>query len=385
MGGSESGKFIKTIIVILAFLFLFSAGAGSQVAGEGKETSTATLEERENALLLQAELGEEEKQLIVELLNWDLKIEAAGLEQERLLQEIPLQKEMLATAEVQLAQNRVALEEGKARLGRWINHIYRYGALTYLDVVLGASDFNDFVERAEMVGIIIASQAKMLDEVHSFTVMVREQAAAISRTHEELLIKSENLSFQYKEMETSRAGREGFLASLRAQSSDLAARVARSETQWYSSLNSLHYLLANLHTLPLYNLTPGKTELTFSGLRLEYSDEEINRKLSEIGDANLAGFSVRSYSGRFTVTGPASQAGGPDFRVEGNFQMQGDGKVRYQPEILTLAGVPVGREVLGYVSSESGMVIDAGAYLDSFILSGINIEEGRIVITLAFK
>ncbi|WP_421071645.1 coiled-coil domain-containing protein [Pelotomaculum propionicicum] len=361
--------------------FIFLAGAG----GEGMEPGAATLKDRENALQQQAGLGEEEKQLVIELLNWDVKIETARLEQERLRREIPLQEETLAALEIQLEQSRAALEEGRARLGRWINHLYRCGALTYLDVVLGAADFDDFIERAEMVGIILASQAKMLDEVRGFTIAVRENAEAVRQTHEELTIKSRELDGRLQEMEAARAGREEFLGDLRVRSADLASRVAQAETQWYNSLNSLHYLLANLHTLPLYNLSPVSSEITFSGLRLVYSDEEINKNILKIGDANLAGFSVRCYPGRFTVTGPAALPGGPDFIVEGHFQMLDGGKIRYQPVALTLAGVPVSREVLGYVSSESGMVIDAGAYLESFRLSGVSIEEGRLVINLAFK
>jgi hypothetical protein len=135
----------------------------------------------------------------------------------------------------------------------------------------------------------------------------------------------------------------------------------------------------------LYTLTPDKTELTRSGLRLEFSDQELNRKLAEMGDANLAGFSVRCYPGRFTVSGPASDQGGPDFVVEGNFLLAEDERVGFVPENLTLAGMPVSREVLGYLSSESGMVIDYGAYIETFRLSAIDIEDGKIVIILGFK
>ena len=291
----------------------------------------------------------------------------------------------LAAMEVQLGQSRVQLEEGYARLGRWLDHLYRYGAVTYLDVVLGASDFIDFIERAEMVGMIVNSQLEILDEVQSFAAAVREQAAAVRQAHGELSAKSAGLALRLKEMETARAGREEFLANLRQQSSGLASRVVQAETQWYRSLNSLHYLLANIQSLPLYTLAPDKTELTRSGLRLEFSDQALNSKLAEMGDANLAGFSVRCYPGRFTVAGPAADPGGPDFVVEGNFVLSEDERVRFVPENLTLADAPVSREVLGYLSSESGMVIEYGAYLESFRLSAIDIEEGKIAITLGFK
>lgn len=380
--GGPAGKLTKIIIMVLVFsLFLFLAGAG----GEINEPGTAALEDRESALQIQAGLAEEENQLVIELLDWDVKIETARLEQERLQREIPQLEEQLKSSEVQLAQSSAELEAGRARLGRWINHLYRHGHLTYLEVVLGAADFNDFIERAEMVGIILASQARMLDEVRSFTAAVREKSEAVRQTHEGLSMKNQELDVRLKEMKTARSGREEFLGDLRVRSADLADRVAQAEKQWYGSLNSLHYLLANLRALPLYNLTPEDSQVTFSGLRLEYSDEEINKKLSEIGDANLDGFYVRCYPGRFTVTGPAGSPGGPDFIVEGNFQMLEEGRVRYVPENLTLAGVPVSQVVLGFVSSDSGVVIDTGAYIESFKLSGIDIEEGKLIINLAFK
>jgi hypothetical protein len=226
---------------------------------------------------------------------------------------------------------------------------------------------------------------KIIDEVQSFAEAVQEQVTAVRQTRDELSAKSAELAVRLHEMEQARAGREAFLAELRRQSSDLAVKVAAVETQWYNSLYSLHYLIVNLNSLPLYTLSPDKSELTRSGLRLEFSDQEINRKLAEMGDANLAGYSVRCYPGRFTVAGPASEQGGPDFVVEGNFLLAEDERVRFVPENLTLEGVPVSREVLGYLSSESGMVIDYGAYVEAFRLTAIDIEEGKIAITLGFK
>jgi peptidoglycan hydrolase CwlO-like protein len=383
--GIGSGKFFKKFAAVFAFtLLLIAAGAADRVGGQ-EGMLGASLEDRESALSQQAGLNEQEKALVAQLLDWDVQIESARVEQERLQREIPMLDAQLAALEAQLAHSRVQLEEGFVRLGRWLDHLYRYGAVTYLDVVLGASDFIDFIERTEMVGMIVNSQLSILDEVQGFAAAVWEQAAAVKQTHEELSAKSAGLALRLKEMEAARDGREEFLAMLRQQSSGLASRVVQAETQWYRSLNSLHYLLANLNSLPLNTLAPDKTELTRSGLRLTFSDQALNSKLAEMGDANLAGYSVRCYPGRFTVAGPAADPGGPDFVVEGNFVMAEDERVRYVPENLTLAGVPVSREVLGYLSSESGMVIDYGAYLETFRLSAVDIEEGKIIITLGLK
>jgi hypothetical protein len=71
---------------------------------------------------------------------------------------------------------------------------------------------------------------------------------------------------------------------------------------------------------------------------------------------------VRCYTGRFNGDRAGKYAGRARIHNGRAFSNDGGGKVRYQPETLTLAGMPVSREVLVYVSSESGMVIDAGVY-----------------------
>lgn len=372
----------KTIVFLILILLTLSAGAGSRAGGEGTP-GIASLEEREKALARQAKLEEREKELTAELLAWDIKIESARKDQERLRMEIPLLESALTGAESGLAESRVLLEEGYEWLGKWVNNLYRYGPVAYLEVLVGAADFNEFVEKAEMVKIIIISQVKMLDEVRYLIDRIQAQISAIKQARNELAVKNEVLSIQIKEMEAAKTGREELLAGLKQQSTDLAERVVQAEKYWYHSLNSLHYLLTHLDSFPWYSLVPETLAFTGKGLLLEYSDQEINRKLNEIGDANLTGLSVHIYPGRFSISGPAAVLGGPDFMLDGNLVLAGEGKVRFQPENLILAGKPVSREVLDFVSSESGMAADFGEAMPGYNLSEVRAEEGKIVILLS--
>jgi len=340
-----------------------------------------TLEERRQALADQASLAERERELAAELLAWDVKIEAARREQERLRQEIPAVERSLAGAEAGLAESGARLDGGMERLGRWVNFLYRYGAVSYLEVLLGAVDFNQFVERAEMVGMIIAGQVRMLDEVREAVALKREQALALERARAELAAKSSLLAENLKEMEEAKAGRGAFLAEIGQQSAVLAAKVARTETLWYRSLDSLHYLLTHLDVLPWRKLKPDKVAFTGKGLRLEVSEGVINRTFFEEGDAKLAGLSVRCAPGLFTISGEAPEGAG--FRLDGNFVPAREGKVRFQPQNMYLAGTPVSREVVGFVSSERGMAMDFGGYLHGYCIAGVRAEERKLVVTLA--
>ncbi len=356
----------------------------SRAGGEGN-TAVSSLEEREQDLARQTELGEREKELTNELLIWDVKIESAWQEQEKLQREIPALEAALTAAETELSGSRVQLAEGYDRLGQWVNSLYRHGPAVYLEVLVGASDFNQFVERAGKVKIILAAQVKILEEVRNLADLVQDQVNAIKQTRAEVTAKNEALSAQLKEMEAAKTGREQFLAELRQQSAALTERVILAEKHWYHSLNYLQYLLAHLDSFPWHSLAPENIALTGRGLRLAYSDQEINRKLAESADVNLGALSVRSYPDRFSISGPATASGGLDFNLSGNFLLSGQGKVRFQPTSLVLAGAPVSGELLGFVSAESGMVLDFGGALPGYTLTEVLVEEGRLVVWLAPK
>lgn len=128
-------------------------------------------------------------------------------------------------------------------------------------------------------------------------------------------------------------------------------------------------------------MSPDKSYLTIQGLRLEFSEHEINRTFFEQGDANLAGLSVRVTPNLFTISG-ASLSGSADFRMDGNFVPDREGKVHFQPEKMSLAGLPVSRETLGFISMERGLTINFGGSLNGYGLSEIRAEEGRLVVLL---
>ncbi len=368
------------MITFLLALCLLSAPAERRAAGEGP--GAASPEERLGALARQAELGQREKELAAELLDWNIKIENARLEQEQLLREIPLAERSLAEAETGLEDSRVRLDEGRETLGRWVNILYRYGPEPYFKVILGAKSFNEFVERTGEISMVISAQVKLLDEVRSRTVRLEEQLLARRQAQALLEEKNASLAGRIQEMDVCRAGRETFLLGLKEQSADLAESIVQKETFLYRSLNSLQYLLTHLDSLPWYSLTPENLSPAGKKIRLEFKDQEVNRIFFGQGDAALAGLSVRCAPGLFSISGPAAP-GSADFQIEGNFEPEGEGRVRFRPERMYLSGVPVSGEVLGFVSGEGLLGIDLGSFLQGYHLSEVWAEEGRLVVILA--
>lgn len=92
----------------------------------------------------------------------------------------------LADTEKQIADMQVKLKEEQAKLEKRekvfqvrIRDIYMHGQLSYLDVVLGAKDFNDFANRVDLLRRVIAAD---MDLIHS----IRQQRDEIQQVQQEL-------------------------------------------------------------------------------------------------------------------------------------------------------------------------------------------------------
>ena len=162
-------------------------------------------------------------------------------------------------------------------------------------------------------------------------------------------------------MDHHKAGREAFLKELE-QSASLAEKLLRRKPS-FPFLDSLQYLLQHLDSLPWHSLTPDTFSLAGKRMRLEFKDQEVNRVFFGQGDPALAGLSVHCTPGLFSISGTAAAgAAGVDFKIEGNFELRGKGRVAFQPSQMYLSGVPVSSKVLGFIAGEELLEIDFGSF-----------------------
>jgi len=173
-----SGKRI-IVFALLQVFCLLAAPPGKQASSEGEAPGATNPEERLEALARQAELARREGELAAELLDWDVKTESARQEQAQLLLEIQQAEFSLAGAEAGLEESRSRLDEGLEDLGWWVNYLYRYGHGSFLEVILGAKSFSEFIERAGLVFTIISAQAELVEEVRERAARLEAQLEAL--------------------------------------------------------------------------------------------------------------------------------------------------------------------------------------------------------------
>jgi hypothetical protein len=375
-----SGKHLIVLVFLLA-LCLPGATAGRWAAGKSGVPGTPGPEDRLETLAKQAELEQRERELVAELLDWDVKIETARQEQEQLLQEISLLERSLDAAKISLGESRDNLDESLETLGAWVNYLYRNGPDSYLEVILDARSFGEFVERTGLVLMVITAQSEILDEVQGRAAQLEVRLQTLGQARALLGEKNSSLIIRIQKMDDCRAGREEFLNGLKQQSAGLARIIIEQETLMYQSLSSLQYLLRRLDTLPWASLTPDTFTLAGNRIRLEFEDREVNRIFFRQGDLDLAGLSVHCAPGLFSIIGKTAEKSA-DFRIEGVFETGEGGWVRFRPGRMYLSGVPVSSEVLDFIARESMPGIDFGSFLQGYRLSETRPEEGRLVVFL---
>lgn len=93
----------------------------------------------------------------------------------------------LAQTEQQMAENQKTLDAEKKKLAeregvfsKRIRDIYMHGQLNYLDVVLGAKDFNDFANRVELLRRVVAADLNLIASIKE----QRDKIAAVQQALE---------------------------------------------------------------------------------------------------------------------------------------------------------------------------------------------------------
>lgn len=95
-------------------------------------------------------------------------------------QQIAANSAILAKAEKNLA-------ESSKMLNKRLRDIYENGQVSYLDVLLGATDFSDFVTRADILKRIIARDAALVNKVRAERELVIQKKAELERDRAAIL------------------------------------------------------------------------------------------------------------------------------------------------------------------------------------------------------
>lgn len=152
--------------------------------------------------------------------------------------------------EANIAQNERELQEAQARLDTRmvvlrtrVRDIYINGRLSYLDVILGAKNFNDFANRVELLKRIIDADLELISSIKTERGIIESKRAALEEDHKRILALQKDAEAKKVEIEKKRAEQQVLLqraendratamqayAELEASSNDIKRRLQERE------------------------------------------------------------------------------------------------------------------------------------------------------------
>jgi len=330
-------------------------------------------------------LAASEQALLNELLKLDLQLAEYGQESSRLAARLEENRQLAAKTETALAQTRRRLTEERRRLGGLLDFSYRCGPLSYLDVLLGARTFAEFVNQSFYLSAIISRQAKIIRETRRLAETERAELTRLQELQETMEKDQELLARTVAQTEKLRAGRQQFLADVRRQSAELAARLALVEAQWQKVILGLRATMRKVSALPPGQLMPDRLSFAGGKFHAEIGAAALNRLLAAAGENALKNLKVTITPAGVVISGAVRQPEA-SFSLQGNFvPAPGGQRVDFSPEALEINNTPVEKDLLAALTGAQGISWDLGESFPALRVLEIKPQENQITITFAGK
>lgn len=213
-------------LLLTAMVFILSS-----VIGPAPRASAGVREELEKKLR-ELEQIEKRQSELQSLLNKNarnrkqVQAELARIEADlaKLKKELSYLEARLKTTEKQVAQAEGELDKLEDRLAKRMDLINARvramaedGPVAYLEVLLQARDFRDFIERVELLRDIVRQDTKIYKEVVAMKAQVEERKAALEQRKEQIAELQQKTQAKKSQIEVKSAERKKVLASLQAE------------------------------------------------------------------------------------------------------------------------------------------------------------------------
>lgn len=166
-------------------------------------------------------------------------LDTAMKEYKSITQEITATEKKISDTQKELDKAQKELESRQGVLSKRIRDIYMHGQLNYLDVVIGAKDFNDFANRVELLRRIIAADMDLISNIRDEQSRISEAKATLEKEHERQAQLQAQSAAKKDEIEKRKAEQQVLLAQ--AQNDKATAEAALAELQ--ASSNAITAML----------------------------------------------------------------------------------------------------------------------------------------------
>jgi murein DD-endopeptidase MepM/ murein hydrolase activator NlpD len=222
-------KWVRFLAALLAGIILMT---GVVYANELEQKFNDLQKVQDNIRKTEGRLStvrRQEQSLLQELTNLERRLERAE-------QELAQLERNLAQTERNISATTQALNEAEAELewqteilGNRLRALYENGSVSYLEVILGATTFSDFINRVDLMQEIIAQDVSLLEMIQQKRAEIAQKKIELENQKAELLVLQERAQAKQAQLASDTQRREVLLDAIHQERRALEAALDELE------------------------------------------------------------------------------------------------------------------------------------------------------------
>mgnify|MGYP000851228654 CR=1 FL=1 len=159
----------------------------------------------------------QERSVLDELSILEERLERNQEELSRLEREIAVTEGNIRETTKALAEAEAELERQIEILGCRLRALYENGTVTYMEVLLSAADFSDFLNRADLMQEIISQDVELLESIQRKREEIAQKKIELEEQREQLLTLQDKTLAKQAQVEADAAQRERLLEKIQSE------------------------------------------------------------------------------------------------------------------------------------------------------------------------
>lgn len=177
--------------------------------------------------------------------------------------EINANSQRLAEVQASIAGEQQRLEETQRQLAdrqgfleKRLRGAYKSDDAGYLEVVMGAGDFSELINRLDMINIIAEDDRQLIDSFKNSKTRVEENLASLSEKQHELAGLLEGLNSSRQNLEAAQARQQGAVASIQSEKEMTDSQISQLQAEAASIESSMSQIQSQSYASGGYSAPP---------------------------------------------------------------------------------------------------------------------------------
>ncbi len=375
---------VFVLVVVFCFILLMdSLGQAEEGAGHldellGLEEEMKELKDVDKEEL--AQLSDKEQEIQQELFDLSREIERLESEQQELEAELEESSDRLDEAREEKEKQEEKIEELETELGEVFRSLQRRGPVSYLQIILGAEDLRDFLQRVNIMIDVFSNVNEMfsgyLEEQERLAEMEQEISAEVARLYELEKELEENIETAYARREEQ----EEILAQVQEELYDYQAQLEALEQAWVN------------HTRPFLIELAGVLDRFIEDDKLDEDKIHVGgtffNPVAELTQANFNSFfheeeELPDLEFEFLEDQVRLELPGGNLTFIGDIVATEDTVLSFEIEEARFFGIPLGEEVIRELTQDIELGFDFGAEMGNYRIDEVDVREEKLILKIA--